>query len=87
MDKLILDAKNGDQYAIEQILTSHKQLVNSVVRKYFLIGGDIDDLIQEGMIALYNAILTYDKSKNSSCILNLSILSLLILGAYDLPPQ
>lgn len=66
MDKLILDAKNGDQYAIEQILTEHKQLVNSVVRKYFLIGGDIDDLVQEGMIALYNAILTYDKSKNSS---------------------
>lgn len=66
MDKLIIDAKNGDQYAIEQILTSRKQLVNSVVRKYFLIGGDIDDLIQEGMIALYNAILTYDKSKNSS---------------------
>ena len=66
MDKLILDAKNGDQYAIEQILIDHKQLVNSVVRKYFLIGGDVDDLIQEGMIALYNAILTYDKSKNSS---------------------
>ena len=66
MDKLILDAKNGDQYAIEQILTDHKQLVNSVVRKYFLIGGDIDDLVQEGMIALYNAILTYDKWKNSS---------------------
>lgn len=66
MDKLINDAKNGDQYAIEQILIDHKQLVNSVVRKYFLIGGDIDDLVQEGMIALYNAILTYDKSKNSS---------------------
>lgn len=66
MDKLIDEAKNGDEFAIEKILVEHKQLVNSVVRKYFLIGGDVDDLVQEGMIALYNAILTYDKSKNSS---------------------
>lgn len=66
MDKLIDEAKNGDEFAIEKLLVEHKQLVNSVVRKYFLIGGDVDDLVQEGMIALYNAILTYDKSKNSS---------------------
>ena len=66
MDKLILDAKNGNEYAMEQILIEHKQLVNSVARKYFLIGGDVDDLIQEGMIAMYNAVLSYDVSKNSS---------------------
>lgn len=66
MDELLEKAKNGDKYAIEKLLVENKQLVNSVVRKYFLIGGDVDDLLQEGMIALYNAILTYDKSKNSS---------------------
>ena len=59
-------AKSGNQDAIEKILSNHKQLVNSVVRKYFLIGGDVDDLTQEGMIALYNAILSYDHEKNSS---------------------
>lgn len=66
MDKLIKEAKEGNQNAIEQIFSSHKQMVNSIVRKYFLIGGDVDDLIQEGMIALYNAVLSYDKAKNSS---------------------
>lgn len=66
MDKLIEQAKNGDEYAMETVLVQHKQLVNSVVRKYFLIGGDTDDLIQEGMAALFNAVLTYDKAKNSS---------------------
>ena len=66
MDKLIEQAKNGDEYARETVLVQHKQLVNSVVRKYFLIGGDTDDLIQEGMAALFNAVLTYDKAKNSS---------------------
>lgn len=66
MEEDIKLAKSGNKYAIEKILSNHKQLVNSVVRKYFLIGGDIDDLTQEGMIALYNAILSYDQEKNSS---------------------
>ena len=66
MEEDIKLAKGGNQDAIEKILSNHKQLVNSVVRKYFLIGGDIDDLTQEGMIALYNAILSYDHEKNSS---------------------
>ena len=56
MEEDIKLAKSGNQDAIEKILSNHKQLVNSVVRKYFLIGGDIDDLTQEGIIALYNAI-------------------------------
>lgn len=66
MLELINRAKNGDKDAIEKLLTDNKKLVNIVVRKYFLVGGDVDDLVQEGMIALYNAILSFDESKNSS---------------------
>lgn len=66
MNELINKAKQGDKNAIETLLVENKQLVNSVVRKYFLVGGDVDDLVQEGMIALYNAILSYDETKNSS---------------------
>ena len=66
MEELIKLAQSGNKEAIEELLTSNKQLVNSVARKYFLVGGDVDDLIQEGMIALYNAILTFDSTKNSS---------------------
>ena len=66
MDKLLERAKNGDEYAMEEILAQRKQLVNSVVRKYFLIGGDTEDLIQEGVYALFKAVRAYDKTKNSS---------------------
>ncbi len=65
-DNLIKLAKNGDAQASEQLLNNYKQLVSSVARHYFLVGGDQDDLNQEGMIALYKAIGTYDESKHVS---------------------
>ncbi len=66
MEEKIKLAQSGDKEIMERLLTENKQLVNSVARKYFLMGGDVDDLIQEGMIALYNAILTFDDNKNIS---------------------
>lgn len=71
MDKLTEDnlidlAKNGDEQAQETIFNSYKQLVSYVARHYFLIGGDQDDLIQEGMIGLYKAISSYDANKNAN---------------------
>ncbi len=65
-DKLIELAKQGDEKAQEQLLNSYKQLVSFVARHYFLVGGDQDDLIQEGMIGLYKAINTYNAEKNTS---------------------
>lgn len=64
--ELIKKAKNGDNEAIEKLLNEHKQLVNFVTRKYFLVGGDNDDLLQEGMIALCKAINSYDETKGVS---------------------
>ena len=65
-DNLINLAKNGDEQAQETIFNSYKQLVSYVARHYFLIGGDQDDLIQEGMIGLYKAISSYDANKNAN---------------------
>ncbi len=65
-DNLINLAKNGDEQAQETIFNSYKQLVSYVARHYFLIGGDQDDLIQEGMIGLYKAISSYDANKNTN---------------------
>ena len=65
-DKLIELAKNGNEQAQEKLFNSYKQLVSFVARHYFLVGGDQDDLIQEGMIGLYKAINSYDPSKNTS---------------------
>ena len=62
--ELIRAARNGDSAAVEQICLDKKALVVSIARKHFLVGGDVDDLVQEGMIGLYKAILSYDEEKN-----------------------
>ncbi len=66
MEELIEKAQNGDENAIEKLLSSYKPLVNKIARSYFLTGGDIEDLVQEGMIGLYKAIKTFKKGKTAS---------------------
>ena len=67
-DELILleNAKSGNQNAINTILIDNKSLVAQIARKYFLLGGDQEDLIQEGMIGLFKAINIFDKTKNDN---------------------
>lgn len=63
-EELICLSKLGDSNAISKLLTKYKHLVKNVARKYYLVGGDQEDLMQEGMIGLYDAILSFDVSKN-----------------------
>lgn len=56
----------GDQPAIDYLLEKYKYLVRSKAKALFLIGGDKDDLIQEGMIGLYKAIRDYQSNKDNS---------------------
>lgn len=51
---------------VEQILDEYKPLVTSIARRYFLVGAENEDLIQEGMIGLYKAIQTFDETKHAS---------------------
>lgn len=62
--ELIEKFKTGDDFALEELLKQNKPLINQIARKYFLIGAEIDDLIQEGMIGLYRAIVTFDNSRD-----------------------
>ena len=57
------DIKNK---TIEQIMMDYKPLVSQIARRYFLYCGEIDDLMQEGMIGLYKAIRDYDPNKQTS---------------------
>ncbi len=50
---------------IEHILTQYKPLVLKLAKGYYIQGGDMEDLIQEGMIALYKSIFTFEKSQSS----------------------
>lgn len=63
---LVRMARDGDGKAEDFLLKKYKDFVRSKARAYFLVGGDSDDLIQEGMIGLYNAIGHYDESMASS---------------------
>ena len=67
VDKELLEsAQKGNQESVERLLTLHKHLVVAVSRKYYLLGGERDDLVQEGMIGLYKAITTFDLTKSDS---------------------
>ena len=63
---LVRMARDGDEKAENFLLKKYKDFVRSKARAYFLVGGDSDDLIREGMIGLYNAIGHYDESMASS---------------------
>ena len=64
-NKTILEART-DQKAMENVLSEYKPLVTSISRRYFLVGAEPEDLVQEGMIGLYKAIQTFDESKQAS---------------------
>lgn len=52
--------------ATNVLMERYKEMVRSKARTYFLIGADRDDVIQEGMIGLYKAIMDYKSEKNAS---------------------
>ncbi len=62
-DELIAMAQNGDAAALEAILTRYKPLVHKKSQPYYLAGGDDDDIVQEGLIGLYKAVMDFDKSR------------------------
>lgn len=55
-DEKILLAQSGDQAALEEIFIVYKSVIRSIANSYFLMGGDKDDLLQEGMFGLYKAV-------------------------------
>ena len=64
--ELLKLAQDKNSEAVDTLLFDYKHLVTSIARKYFLIGGDKEDLIQEGMIGLFKAIGSFDTSKNDN---------------------
>lgn len=63
---LVLAAQAGDQNASSELVRKYRSLVRCKARSYFLVGGDRDDVIQEGMVGLFKAIRDYDPSRQAS---------------------
>ena len=62
MDKENTFIKDNEDAALER----YAKLVTVIARKYYLEGGEYEDLIQEGMIGLIHAIRTFDESKSDN---------------------
>src|SRR2546423_12136751 len=59
-------AQNGRRDAAEHILYKYRNLVRSKVKSYFLVGAEREDLLQVGMIGLWQAIIDYQPAKATS---------------------
>ena len=56
----------GSREAEEALVTRYNRLVRTCARPFFLVGGDSEDLTQEGMVGLLKAVREYDASKETS---------------------
>ena len=65
-EELLVKIKNGEDLAENELFDRYKDLVVKISRGYFIVGGDIEDLVQEGMIGLYKAIKGYNGHKETS---------------------
>ncbi len=66
-DEMLIEIlRSGQPELMDFILEKYKFLVRKRAKAMFLIGGDTDDLIQEGMIGLFKAIRDYQKEKDAS---------------------
>lgn len=61
---LIEKARNGDENSLNALMNSYKNFVSKIAKKYFIIGADFSDVLQEGMIGLFNAYNKFDITKN-----------------------
>ena len=58
--------KTKDDEALDYLICKYKDIVNSKVNKYFIIGAEKEDIMQEGLIGLYKAIKDYNSEKQNS---------------------
>jgi RNA polymerase sporulation-specific sigma factor len=65
-ETLVERAWGGDERALSVLLQRYRSVVRVKARTYFLVGGDREDVVQEGMIGLYKAIRDYDVGRQTS---------------------
>lgn len=64
--ELICLLRDGDSSVTDYLMDKYKELVKVKAKSMFILGGDNDDLIQEGMIGLFKAVRDYDPGRDAS---------------------
>ena len=65
-EELIDQLREGDRQVMDYICDKYKNLVRSKAKSMYILGGDSEDLIQEGMIGLFKAVRDYDCGRDAS---------------------
>lgn len=65
-EQIVNQIKEGDEKALSYLLEKYKKLVNVKVGKYFIIGAEKEDIVQEGMIGLFKAIQNFNEEKQNT---------------------
>ena len=63
---LLKKVKDGDLQAEEELFARYKPVVTAIARKYYLIGGEKEDLLQEGWLGFFGAIRKFDIDKGDN---------------------
>ena len=58
--------QNGDNNALNYIMNKYNNIVNMKASKFFAIGVEKEDIVQEGLIGLYKATQSFDCKKQNS---------------------
>lgn len=67
-EELIARLRKGENGIADYLLEKYKGLVRQKARAMYLIGGDTDDLSQEGMIGLFKAVRDYQPDREASFV-------------------
>lgn len=65
-DELITLLREGDASAADHLLKKYKFIVKMKASSMYILGGEKEDLLQEGMIGLFKAIREYDPGRDAS---------------------
>ena len=65
-EQLLCDYKNGNQEIMDYLMVKYKSMVRKKARAMYLVGGENEDLIQEGMIGLIIAVRDFDETQKTS---------------------
>ena len=65
-EQLIRRLREGESAIMDYIISKYKYLVIRAAKAIYLIGGENDDLIQEGMIGLFKAVRDFDTNQETS---------------------
>lgn len=59
-EELVEEVKEGNEQSFNVLAKRYKPLIKAVSKHYYLSGGEMDDVIQEGIIGLYLAVKSYN---------------------------